>query len=134
MPCSFVGFVILNVEVSELVCGFVVGNHSQIFLQVLLLEVLLGEVLKVSLAEGDACLHNDVLAIFAHAHCISQVTGLVVNLYSLSEEALEVSEDDDVVLNGKSAVNQVLQVNFLLLLLSLLLCEKLSHPYLFNIK
>jgi hypothetical protein len=98
----------------------------------LLLEVLLGEVLEISLAEGDIGLQNDVLAVFAHSDLVAQVAGLVINLYSLSEEALEVVHDNDVVLNGESAVDQELQVNFLLLLLALFQ-DLLRHSYLFNI-
>jgi len=98
----------------------------------LLLEVLLGEVLEISLAERDIGLQNDVLAVFAHADGVAQVAGLLINLYSLSEEALEVVQHDDVVLNGEFAVDQELQVNFLLLLLALLQ-DLLRHSYLFNI-
>ena len=57
---SFGGLVILNVEVSELVVVLASSNDSQVLLEVLLLKVLLGQVLKVSLGEGNAGLNNDV--------------------------------------------------------------------------
>ena len=57
---SFIDFIALNVEVSEFVLVLVGGNHSQVLLQVLLLKVLLGQVLQVSLTEGDGGLEGDV--------------------------------------------------------------------------
>jgi hypothetical protein len=41
-PSSFVGFFTLDVEVSELVLVLLGSNNSQIFLEFLLLQVLLG--------------------------------------------------------------------------------------------
>ena len=54
-------FLVLDLEVSKGVGVLRNGDDSQEFLQVLLLEVLLGQVLKVSLGEGDLSLDNDLL-------------------------------------------------------------------------
>lgn len=50
----FVGTLLLDVEVSDLVCVFVAGHHIQELPQRVLLEVLLGQVLKVPLGQWDA--------------------------------------------------------------------------------
>ena len=42
----------MDVEVAEFVSGLVGGDHVKVITELLLLEVLLGEVLKVSLGEG----------------------------------------------------------------------------------
>ena len=65
---SFGGLVILNVEVSKLVVVLASGNDSQVLLEVLLLKVLLGQVLKVSLGEGNAGLDNDVGGVLGDGH------------------------------------------------------------------
>ena len=49
----------LDVEVSELVLVLTSGNNAEILLEVLLLKVLLGQVLKVSLGERNGGLNYD---------------------------------------------------------------------------
>ncbi len=48
-------FVVLDVEISQLIVGLVAGHHSKVLFQLLLLEVLFGEVLQISLREGNGC-------------------------------------------------------------------------------
>ena len=52
-------FLVLDLEVSKCIGVLRDGDDSQEFFQVLLLEVLLGQVLEVSLGEGDLGLDND---------------------------------------------------------------------------
>ena len=56
-------FLVLDLEVSKGVGILRSGNDSQELFQVLLLKVLLGQVLKVSLGEGDLGLNNDGLLV-----------------------------------------------------------------------
>jgi hypothetical protein len=74
-------------------------------------------------------LHDDVLRILAHAHSTSQVASLAIYLDSLLHEVLEIIQDNDVIFNWKSAVDLVLQIDFLLLFMTLLK-DLLAHIYL----
>ena len=106
---SFSGLICLNIEVSEFVLVLAGGDDSQVLLQVLLLEVLLGEILEVALAQGNGGLHNDVLRILAHSHCGAQVASFALHLYPLLQEVLEVVQHYHVVFNRQFAVYLVLQ-------------------------
>ncbi len=58
--CSLgISLVIVDVEELELVLVLVGGDDTEILAKVLLLEVLLGQVLEVSLGEGDLGLNDD---------------------------------------------------------------------------
>ena len=127
MCASFGGLVILNVEVSEFVVVLAGGDNSQVLLQVLLLEVLLGQVLQVSLAEGDAGLNDDIVGVLGHGHGGAEVAGLTVNLDVLLEVVFEVAQNDDVVLDGELAVDGELVADLLSLLGALLLHNLLAH-------
>ena len=81
------------------------GDNSEVFLEILLLQVLLGQVLEVSLAESDGGLHNNVLRIFCYSYCTAQVASLARDLYASFQEVFEIVKDDDVVLNWKFAVD-----------------------------
>lgn len=48
-----VDFFLLDIEVFDLVGFLILGNHVQELSQAVLLQVFLGQVLEVSLAEGD---------------------------------------------------------------------------------
>ena len=124
---SFGGLIILNVEVSEFVVVLAGGDNSQVLLQVLLLEVLLGQVLQVSLAEGDAGLNDDIVGVLGHGHGGAEVAGLAVNLDVLLEVVFEVAQNDDVVLDGELAVDGELVADLLSLLGALLLHNLLAH-------
>ena len=55
--------IILDVEVSEFILVLSSSDHAQVLLEILLLEVLLGQVLEVPLAEGNAGLNDDALGV-----------------------------------------------------------------------
>ena len=57
--CSLCCFLVLDLEVSKGIDVLGDGDDSQEFFKVLLLEVLLGQVLELSLGEGDLSLDND---------------------------------------------------------------------------
>ena len=77
---------VLDLEVSKGIGVLRNGDDSQEFLQVLLLEVLLGQVLKVSLGEGDLGLDNEVVLVGGDGNSGSEVSGFVFNLNFLGEE------------------------------------------------
>ena len=57
----FVGtFGVVDVEVTKFVGGFVGGDHVKVITELVLLEVLLGEVLEVSLGEGSLGSYYDL--------------------------------------------------------------------------
>ena len=101
----FLTLIVVNLEVTELVGGLVGGDNSEIFTHLLLLEVLLGQVLEVSLGEVDVGGDDDVVLVLANGDGAAEVTKLSVNLDSLGEEICEIIEDDDVILDGKGAVD-----------------------------
>ena len=75
-----VRFLVVNLEVSELVAVLGVGNHTQPVSQVVLLQVLLGEVLQVSLGEGDVRGEADLGLNPLHHQILAEVVGLATNL------------------------------------------------------
>ena len=101
-------FLVLDLEVSELVGVLLSGNDSEELLEVLLLKVLLGQVLKVSLGEWDLGLDDNLVLVHGDGNGVSEVVGLVVNLDLLGEELLEILKDDNVILNWESAVDEEL--------------------------
>ena len=66
----------------------------------MLLEVLLGEVLEVSLGEADVGLDSDALVVSVHLHTLSEVAGSAADLDAGSEELSEVAGVEDLVLDG----------------------------------
>ena len=117
----------LDIEVSELILVLIRGHNSQVFFEVLLLKVLLGQILEVSLAEWNGGLENDRAAIFSDRYGASQVSSFVLDLDLSLQKGLKVIEDDDVVFNWEFAVDGKLQIDLLLLFLALLAHNLLAH-------
>ena len=86
----------------------------------MLLQVLFGEVLEVSLAEGDGGLNDDLVAVLGDGDGGAEVACFVVDLDVLLEVGLEVVQHNDVIFYWKLAVYNKLQCDLLLLLLTLL--------------
>jgi hypothetical protein len=82
-----------------LVGGLVGGNNVQELSKAVLLEVFLGEVLKVSLGEVDISLDSYLLVIAAHSHGFSEVAGSSADFDACSEELGEISGIEDLILN-----------------------------------
>lgn len=81
----------------------------------MLLEVFLGEVLKVSLGERDLSSHLNLLIVVVDLEGLSEFAQLAVDLDALSEELCEVSGVKDLILNRLGAVNAEVVADFLLL-------------------
>jgi len=96
---------LLDVEVAELVDGGLGSDHTEPITDLVLLEELLSEVLKVLLGEASRGLHSDLVAVTGHSHDLAESTSLAVDLYLLLEELLESDNVEDLILSGSSAVD-----------------------------
>jgi hypothetical protein len=105
MRSLLIGSLLLDVEVLDLVGGLVDGDDVQELAETVPLEVLLGEVLEVSLGEGDVGLDGDFLVVAAHLDLLSQFAGFAVDFDSVLQELGEVGCVEDLVLDGLGAVD-----------------------------
>ena len=105
---------LLNVEVPDLVGVLVAGHDIEELPERMLLEVLLGEVLQVSLGEGDAGADGDSLGVPSDSHVGAQMPCLVVDFDLLPEEVGEGVGAEDLVLHWLAAVDSELEVDLLL--------------------
>merc|ERR1712109_326673 len=99
--------VIVDLEISQLVAVLGVGNHTQPVPQVVFLQVLLGEVLKVALGEGGGGGDGDLILLPDKGDLLAEVVGFATNLDPLTQVLLEVLAVHDAVLDGwvQSMVN-----------------------------
>ena len=77
-----------HVEVTELVGVLSVGDNSKEITELLLLQVLLGQVLEVALRHRNVRVNNDLGLLFGDLDGITEVSGLVSNLDSVAEVLL----------------------------------------------
>ena len=118
--CSLgIGLVIVDVEELKLVLVLVGGDDTEILAKVLLLEVLLGQVLEVSLGEGDLGLNDDCVLVLGNSDGLAEVADLAVDLDFLGKVGFEVVKYEDVVFDWVLAVDHI-SVAGLLGLVSLL--------------
>merc|ERR1719510_2675044 len=108
---------IVDLEVSELVAVLGAGHHAQPVPQVVLLEVLLGEVLQVPLGEGDVRGEGQLGLLPVHGELLAKVGSLASDLNALLQVVLEVGTVHDAVLHGVGAVNEQLDLVLLAKLL-----------------
>jgi hypothetical protein len=109
--CVFlvVVFVVVDLEVPELVGVLGRGDDAEPVAEVVLLQVLLREVLKVPLGEGDGRGEDDLVLVPGEAHVAAEVLGLAAHLDPLLEVGLEVGAVHDAVLDGVRAVDGELE-------------------------
>jgi hypothetical protein len=111
----FVFAFLLDVEILDLIWSLVCGNDVQEFSETVLLEVLLGQVLQVSLWEWDAGWDGDFCGIWGNGDLVSQVSNLILDFDSCSQEFGEVGGVENLILNWLWAVNGEAVADFLLL-------------------
>tara|TARA_B110000305_G_C19090650_1_gene470601 strand:+ start:282 stop:584 length:303 start_codon:yes stop_codon:yes gene_type:complete len=99
----------LDFEISESIGVLSGGDNSQELLQVLLLEVFLGQILQVSLGEWDFRFDNNGFFVHGDGDVGSEVTGLSFDLDLLGEEGFEILKNDNVILNWESAIDGILE-------------------------
>merc|ERR1711981_598670 len=73
-------FIIVNLEVSELICISGTCNNTKPITQVILLQVLLSKVLKISLRKGDRRGQDDLVFLAPKGYFFTKVTGLALDL------------------------------------------------------
>ena len=105
-----VRLLIVDLEVSELVAVLGAGHHTKPVPQVVLLQILLGEVLQVSLGEGDVGGEGQLGLLSLHAELLAKVGSLASNLDALLKILLEISAVHDAILHGVGAVNEQLDL------------------------
>ncbi|KAH9093063.1 hypothetical protein Ae201684P_008727 [Aphanomyces euteiches] len=128
----FIGIFILgvvDVEVTQFVGRLVRGNHVQVVTQLLLLQVLLGQVLQVALGErGDD--RNVQLGLFAgDLDNVAQDTGLAVHFDAVVQELFERGNVQNLVIDWDRAVNGELQGGLLARLLGLLVLRHCKRRF-----
>jgi len=106
---------LLNVEIFDLIGCFSGGDDVQEFSQAVLLEILLGEVLQVSLWESNVSGDGDLAGITSDVDLLAQVTDLSVDFNSASQEFSEVAGVEDLIFDGLGAVNCEAVADFLFL-------------------
>ena len=114
-----ISLVVVDGEELEFVDVLVCGDDSQVLTELLFLKVLLGQILEVSLGEGNLALNDSGVLVLANGDGLTKVGFLAFNLDVVNEPLDEVSKNEYVVLNGVSALDDV-SVGWLLCLGSLL--------------
>ena len=114
-----ISLVVVDGEELEFVDVLVGGDDSQVLTELLFLKVLLGQILEVSLGEGNLALNDSGVLVLANGDNLAKVGLLTLNLDVVNEPLDEVSENENVVLNGVSALDDE-SVGWLLCLGSLL--------------
>lgn len=94
-----------DLEISELVSALGGGNNVQEISQLLLLQILLGQILQVSLGEGSLGVDNDLGLLSGDGHLAGQLASLAVHLNSVVQELLERGGVQHLVLHRGGKVN-----------------------------
>jgi hypothetical protein len=100
-----IGSLLLDVEVLDLIGGSVGCDHVQELSKTVLLEVFLGEVLEVSLGEGDVGLDRDALVVTGNAHNFSEVASPSSDFDASTQELSEIVGIEDLILDGFGAID-----------------------------
>merc|ERR1719304_104731 len=95
---------IVDLEVSELVAILGGGNHTKPITQVVLLQVFLGQILQVSLGEGNIRCQSNLCFLSLHGQLLAKVVGLASNLDALMKIFFKISTVHNAILNRVSAV------------------------------
>lgn len=79
---------LVDVEIAQLIGGLAACNHMEPVTQLLLLQVLFGEVLKVALGESSVSAHENLALVAANGDELAKVAHLAVHLDAIKEEFL----------------------------------------------
>ncbi len=105
--------VVVDLEVPELVGVLGGGHDAQPVPQVVLLEVLLGQVLEVPLAEGHGGGEHEPVLLPGEGDVLAEVARLAADLDALPQVGLEVAAVHDAVLDRVGAVDGEAQLGLL---------------------
>lgn len=105
MRSFLLGTLLLDVEVFDLIGRLVDSDYVQKLTKTVSFEILLGEVLQVSLGKSNIGLNSYLLVVTVYLHLLSQLAGFAVNFYPVFQELCEVGGVEDLILDGLGAVN-----------------------------
>lgn len=105
----------MNVEIFDLIGSLSGGNDVQEFSQTVFLEVLLGQILQISLWECDIGWDGDLAGISGNVDLLAQVTNLSVDFYSGFQKLSEVAGVEDLIFDWLGAIDGEGVADFLLL-------------------
>jgi hypothetical protein len=103
---------LLDVEVLDLVGGLVGCNYVQKLSETVSLQILFGQVLKVTLGKGDISAKGDFLLVVAYLDGLSEVTGSASDFDALAEVLCEVSSVEDFIFDWFGAIDSETASNF----------------------
>ena len=95
----------VELQVFDFVGALVSSVDLEVVVDLDLLQILLGEVLEVSLGEGDGNADDDPLVLAGDLDGLPEFAGLAVDFYPLLEELCEVGGVENLVLDGFGAVD-----------------------------
>merc|ERR1740121_143967 len=96
----------VDVEVAELVHLLARGYNMEEIPELLLLEVLLGQILQVTFGKWELSSNSDLgVAVQSHLNFLAQVSLLSVDFDSVVKEVLQVLSHHDIVINRLLTVN-----------------------------
>ena len=101
-------FILIDVEVAELVGGWVDRHNAQPVTKLFLLEVLLGQVLDVSLGHSNIGVNNNLIAVSSDSNLVLELANLTVNLDGTGKELNEVVCSDNGLLTSSGEVEDEL--------------------------
>jgi ribosomal RNA-processing protein 12 len=120
--------VVDDVVEAELVDTLGGGDNAQPVTELLLLEVLLGQVLEVATREGDVSDNLDLaLTNLGDDNVVTEVADTALDLDAVVEELLEGGDIEDLVARGLRSIDDVLLGDLLGLATTSLLPRKQSH-------
>lgn len=105
----------MDVEVFNLVTTLASCDHIQKLPQTVLLQVLLGQVLQVSLWKGNAGSNWHLAGVAWHVDLVSKVSDLALDFDSSSQVLSEVVGVENLILDGLGTVNGEVVADFFLL-------------------
>ena len=109
-------FILVNLEVTQLIALFAVGDNTQPVSEIVLLQIFFGEIFQIPFGERHLGSDSDLaLAPFDGHNPSAEIPSFAVHLDSLLEELLEISSVHDPVFYRVGAIKGELQ-NLLLFL------------------
>merc|ERR1740133_245737 len=118
--------VLIDVEVAKLIRGLAGSNDTKKISKLLFLQVLLGQVLQISLGEWSFGLNMDLGLLARDGDFVAKISTFAIHLYSLLQELLQLCSGDDGIISWLLTINGELQ-QLLLAFASRLLLSTLNN-------
>ena len=84
--------IIIDLEVPELIRVLRGSNHTKPVPQVIFLQVLLGQILKVTFAEWDSRGQHNLVLFTAKGNVLSEIIGFATNLKSINKQFIQTTK------------------------------------------